>query len=364
MIWYKKFLLLLTLITLITLYKSTYIIIFLILFSLEHLYFLSYVKKIFIKDKYIYIEPEYKQLDNLVDLWICYCKLSAFKRIYLLCKKPKINLLSIPLNIIIILLGIPIKVLQLINFLIKYSSLKEGISSLYFVEYNRIKNCKIENLKGKILLNNQIETFFRIIINSNNELLKDKIKMINCTLQLQDVINNIIIKNENKKTPINLIIPFRDNKKICHWHPGQFFEKNKIMWHFTSNLKNIDKMYQKELIWIPGLIKNGAENPATICTSQITHIIKDKTRPPIEINSNVLSAFKCINIEELGVTDITAKEYNNYLNDKKKIEIIFKEHGILNDKLINELIMGHFNEITLLDTTMLIQELNNFINNN
>lgn len=365
MIWYKKILILLIVTIIIKRYISIYIILFLILFSLEHLYFLSYVKKIFIKDRYICIEPEYKHLDNIVDLWIHYCKLCAFKRIYLLCKKTKISLLTILLAIIIISLGIPIKVLKVVNFLIEYGSLKEGIKLLYYTEYDLIKDCKIENLKGRILLNNQLETFFMHFLHAarnNKEIMKDLDKITYFFSKSQKVIFNDFTRNANKKLPVYWVTPYIGDRQVCRPHLGEHYEEARRTWYQVSNFAKINEAFQKKFLYLPELVTSHAKNPGTIFSSHYTKVIVNKNWEPKYVSAHILIGFKCMYSEELGNTDITIEDRINFLNSREELRTIFKEVGFQDDEFMNRMLLGHYKSIAPLDEETLKKEFLNYIN--
>jgi hypothetical protein len=125
--------------------------------------------------------------------------LQAFARIYILFSKPKLKLLNLLKTLVIFLLGIPYRYLKLVFFFSfkNKSNFEDGLKLLYYQQYYKLKDCKIEIYEGKILIN--CYTFVRFLKKSGIEnLSKDQILMY-CIAVQKEVIKFTKFEEENKK---------------------------------------------------------------------------------------------------------------------------------------------------------------------
>ena len=150
-----KFILLL--VNLLVLYKNPTALLIYYLFYVEHYYFIDYCFKI-IKNwnDYYCISLSYVDVSDLsiVEIWIEYCRSLAFSRLYLLMYKKKRKLYHMFFSLIIIILGIPFKIIKISYEIVKINKcFKESLIMLYVNNYYLNKNNKIEIFEGNIYLN-------------------------------------------------------------------------------------------------------------------------------------------------------------------------------------------------------------------
>jgi len=253
-------------------YKPIYLFVFSLILSWEYLFFINFLYLIWYNYKNYYkLEIKNCYIDNLnyVEIWIEYSKLQAFARIYILFSKPKLKLLNLLKTLVIFLLGIPYRYLKLVFFFSfkNKSNFEDGLKLLYYQQYYKLKDCKIEIYEGKILIN--CYTFVRFLKKSGIEnLSKDQILMY-CIAVQKEVIKFTKFEEENKKlVKMNLgIWNSQDGKKSnkSHFH----YHENDIVIHATSNINFQIEKSQRIDPPIPELIKPGAKNPGTIISTNI-----------------------------------------------------------------------------------------------
>lgn len=144
---------------LIVYHKPLYTLWFILVLFYEYLWFINFLINIRRNSTNYYI-IKIEKLDlsdkNIIEIWVEYCKLLAFKRLYLLLmKNKKVSALGVLKVFFFILFGIPIKFLNLCyHFLFKsQGGFKMGLESLYINLYYTLKECKIEILNKDIYLN-------------------------------------------------------------------------------------------------------------------------------------------------------------------------------------------------------------------
>ncbi len=108
------------------------------------------------RNEYYVIEMKEVSTDklNIFEIWVEYCKICAFTRVYLVLAKKKISLYNMLIGFLIIFFGIPIKILKLFYFfLVNDKSFREGLEVLFYKNFFLVKGRKIEILNNNVLLN-------------------------------------------------------------------------------------------------------------------------------------------------------------------------------------------------------------------
>ena len=253
-------------------YKPIYLVVFLLILSWEYLFFINFLYLIWRNYKdYFKLEIKNCSIDNLnyVEIWIEYLKLQAFSRIYILFSKPELKLLNLLKTLVIFLLAIPYRYLKLVFFFSfkNKSNFEDGLKLLYYQQYYKFKDCKIEIYEGKILIN--CYTFAGFLKKSGiDNLSKDQIFRY-CIEVKKEVLKFTKFEEENKKL-VKMGLgtwDFQDGKKINkpHFH---HLENDKVI-HATSNINFQIEKSQRIDLPISELIKPGAKNPGTIISTNI-----------------------------------------------------------------------------------------------
>lgn len=333
----------------------------------EYLWFVNFIINIYNNyTKYYIIEVEEIDISakNSFEIWIEYCKLQAFKRLYiLLMKNKKLNTLNVFKTFFIIIFSIPFKLLTLAYFfLVKKNNEKfrTNLNTLYVNSYNKLKYCKIEVLNKKIYLN--CFTVGKLCNNllKRNSLINEENFLYGIrALKTQ---SKEFEKFEIENIELNLISAKDKNNDLIYW-PHYGWKEGTTTLHGTSKLPSYLHVTQLNDVPIPDLVKFGAKNPATIITKDVTKVF----------TLNKLKFVKKQDLESIKYNHPElfkqSKEDYTYINYKHKIyeNILyefFKLEKNINSSLVNELRTNNYNFIlSYANEKDFIEEYNDFYKN-
>lgn len=263
---------------------------------------------------------------SLLDVWLEYCKLQAFKRLYIIFLKKNFSLKSVVSGLLIFFLGLPIRFLRLCyRLFMNPCSLRSSLESLYFENYHILKDCKIEILNKKIYLNcftvgKFFSKFSKCSISSA--------KLLEVSLELQMFLKECEKYESEVKgsTELELVRLVDKNGNFITSPHYSYFEKNNCF-HATNNLPSRINERPKILLstelnqWkqapINGMFSSESKNPGTIVSHNAWKIAgsgKSKFIP----NSNLLH----IRHANPDLFDLDPRSFEYFDEKKKTIQTI------------------------------------------
>ena len=270
---------------------------------------------------------------SIPEIWIEYSKLMAFKRIYSVLSKKKINLYVIIMSFCFFIFDIPKRFLDLAFYFIfkNKKSFREGLEILYYHSYYQLRYSKIEVLNREFTLN--CFTFNKLIVKIKHKNI-GKQEMFNLFWDLKEASKDFDRYELNNQQYVKMIsggIITEENVRIKV--PHFIYEENNSTIHSTSNIDIRLENSQSKCIPMPSFIKPGAKNPGTIISvkSKIYSVTGAyKIIPMYELN-----LIKFYNIE---IFDLSC-EYEKYIKEKQGIYIdILRSHlNNFDDVLVREL---------------------------
>lgn len=260
-------------------FKPLVFILFWSLFYFEYTWFLIYSSKLWYgRDDYCSISI--KELDvselNIIELWIEYCKICAFSRLYLLLSRKKIGFLGLILYVVILVIGLPYKLVKLFYFIFKCKGdLRDSLDQLYFRVYYTYRYNKIEVLEGRIYLN--CYSLLKLLIKSDVRHLSKK-----CQFEYLDVLRKKCYeislldrqRSSNVKFEMSKLI-LKENIEISQPHYTYLEKRGEGNYtiHPTSNLPSLENS-QKATLAMPSAVKHGSKLPATVLSFDVVGIEK------------------------------------------------------------------------------------------
>lgn len=245
---------------------------------MENLYFANYSYKFLTyRNQEIYhcLQFEYKEGNSLsiFEIWLNINNVMAFKRLYSLCLKKKTAPFSLLLCFIIIISGVPLKLIRILIFLCKRKgSLKDNFLEFFYIEYNSIMDKKIELINKKVYLNcsTRVDILYKIINFNKTKSPKEICKIYR---RLVETSFNAKWKNDKRVTEFNLgVLETEEGIKVKKQHWSHVSneklngEKIRLVTHATSLMPTILTDTQFSGIAIRNLIKSGSTDPGTILT--------------------------------------------------------------------------------------------------
>lgn len=352
-----------TIITILLLWFKVYIYIYVIflVFVWEYYYFCFYIHKLYINKTYCLIKIS--KLDfyesNILELWLEYCKICAFKKLYAILNKNKqISIKSLLKLLIIFILNIPYRLLMLYYKAItsKEEKFRDFLEVLLQKEIFMCQNLKIESIEKKIYLN--CHTFSELIMHLKKfgKIKNDK-ETIEKFKNLAKICQNFYEYETKKENCVRLkkaVLFYDERKEDKSSTFGHYtYQEKESCLHATSkkpleiyyrNETNVLNQVTKKIIQfadipVNSLIKPDASKPVTIITKNFYKLKFNefvyKWVPIQEIN-----AIKYNNLDMFTLND------DDYRYQKNKQEI-------LNDALCD--IIGEKNKD--LSESLLLKEL-------
>jgi hypothetical protein len=320
---------------------SFYSIVIVLLFVFEYFYLFFYLFNIY-KNYYNYYVIDVIEIDlsilSSLDIWIEYCKLLAFKRIYFLFMKKKIKIYNIFLMFIILILHIPVKFIKIFLFFIKSDkNFYDTLLLLYIHEFWLLKKLKIEVFDCKIHLNCfTVGKLSREILKRNPLLTqKDFLSAINDFKR--EVSNFNELDYETEKMDL-LFAKDKNNTIMFKPHFGYVQYNNTL--HSTSKIPVVLLHNQKVSSPMPSLIANHAKNPGTIVTTNvgsITRLERYKIIPRSEVVTIMYNNKNTFDLNDKELNIISNKEvaflniFNRYFIDNNIIGDAFFENMLINN---------------------------------
>ena len=319
--------------------KPIYSLIFIFFFS-ENIFFIIYVMKIY-ENYENYYKIEIKEINlwekNMIEIWIEYLRIQAFKKIYfMLSKKQKIKINEVLITFVIILLEMPIRFIKILYKLMSSKKKRKNLEILYTYEYWEIKNWKIEIFEKKIYLNCfTINKLIRKILNISQS--KQKTFNIIYDIKKTCLQYDAFEKKENKH--IEMVLgKIRHEGGIVSEH--FLIQENKTTIHATSNGAIILTKNQEKDIPISFLIKPGAREPASIITKNIELII-NKNKFIIVPKREI----EYIKYSHLKIFDLNTADWEYQSEKENNIKEMLKNEGIKDILLEKEIIGNCYTQI-------------------
>ena len=337
--------------------KPFYIISF--VFFLEYVWTLIYFTDIFRSlNSYYRIDVKEAFICEMgaFEIWFEYSKLMAFKRVYYVLSKKKINFLILFKSFCFFILGIPKRFLDLLFYFIykNKSNFRDGLDTLYYHSYYELRYAKIEVLNGEITLN--CNDLGKIVSKALNKYNSEKV--INLVLCLKDAskgFSTYELRNSEyiKMISGGIITKEGTNLKIPHY----LYEERGHIVHATSNASiSLDKSQFRD-ISMGSLIKKGSSNPGTIFS-------KDGKISFLTSGSKLIPTFEmsALKFNHLEIFDLTSERYK-YIYNKDLIyrNILLSHLGCVDDILARELVANYYTvalECATLET--ILDEINNY----
>lgn len=329
--------------------KPFYIVVFFIMFSAEPLFFIHDVFFL-LKNKKKYCRIEIEEINisssSIILIWLEYCRISAFLKLYtLLSKKRKISASSLLKTFFIIIFSIPYRFLN-VTFVVFYKNkedFKSGIAYLYYSFFYLAKDKKIEVINEEIFLNCYTigKLFKKIDISRMSEE-----QIINFIIDLKTITREFQFYEKSNSELVKLVksITYGKNDKIIQAGHYTYCEKYNTI-HATSNIQNFLLLNNQKIdIPLRSLIKPGADNPGTIVTRENAKIRFDhntfKWIPQYELNY--------IKYNNLELFNLPYERWS-YIDNQHKIlvEVLEKNNISLSEDaklLIDELSAGLYTE--------------------
>lgn len=261
-------------------YKPLYFLRFLFLFCFEYLFFIKYIYDIYIYyNDYISIKIDLISMDrySTLEIWIEYCRLNAFNRLYIILSREKTSKGRLFIALVFYFLGIPFRFLKISYFFIieNKESFRRGIIFLYYKLYFILKELRIEVLSGKIYLN--CFTLGKLLRYTNLHKTETE-KAFKLLMELKKISEDFA-NHESKLGYIEfnrMSIETKEGNKIwLHYGTGR---RNTV--HQTSFVPKILSESQIASNSFTSLIKEGSKNPGSIITIEPKIIkIDSKTKP-------------------------------------------------------------------------------------
>lgn len=273
-----------------------------------------------------------------------YCRIEAFKRLYFTFSHKKFNIINTIWALILLVLGIPFKILKLFYFFIfKQKTFLHGLKFLYFNSYSLIKECKIEILHGRIYLN--CFTICKLLNKLGAHHIPNE-KIHELLTDLQSAAKKFYAYESENRLVSELRLgqqTTHEGIKIPKFHYIHYENNNTI--HSTSKIP-IDLLpSQISSVAIEELVKPNAKNPGTVISTNIQHISYfDKS---IFVSTYPLETIKICHTNFFNINN----NIINYNYDKKctYYNIIHKHVYPLNsfENVLNELCTNCYNIVLL-----------------
>ena len=294
---------------------------------------------------------------NLVSIWFEYCKLIAFKRVYSILSRKRLNLYTLIKSFCFFILGIPKRFLDLfIYFLYNEKSFREGLEILYYHSYYEVKELKIEVLSGEITLNcNTVGKLMREIYSGHNELAV--IKAIMSLKDASEEFRTYELKNQQFVKVTGAGLKTKEGTIINN--PHYVYQENNYTMHATSNIEIKLDNSQFSDVAMGSFIKKGAQNPGTIISdgAKISFWTKNsKLIPMYEINA--------LKFNKIEIFDLNFDSYK-YIYDKNLIykQIMLSHLGYVNEKLAKELTANYYtNNLSIITREEILEEMDSIRN--
>ncbi len=282
----------------------------------------------------------------------------AFKRVYYVLSKKKINFRVLFKSFCFFILGIPKRFLDLlVYFLYKNKAgFREGLDVLYYHSYYQLRYAKIEVLNGEITLNcNDLTKLISKVLNKHNSE-----KVVNLILSLKDASSDFSkyeLENSEYVKMISGGIVTKEGTSVKM--PHYLHEEKGYILHASSNIDvNLDSSQFSD-VSMGSLIKKGAKNPGTIFSENAK--ISFLTRNHKLIPTFEMSALK---FNHLEIFDLSNERYK-YIYNKDLIykSIMLSYLGYVDNNLAKELLANYYtNALNCATLEDIINEINSHKN--
>lgn len=347
--------------------KPVYVLLFVLIFSLENILFLNLVFKLLkFKKKKLYesFKLESKDICSLstYESWYAISEINAYVNLYKILSKKKFSFFTIISSLAIVTLGIPVKMIRLFNQILKHKNLKISLNNIYTSNYELYKNNKIEVLEGKVYLNcynrkgiikvfkdqnlNISETFVKY--KEITEVFKKNMKDIDENNSLKSNISfklGTLITEEGYKVKRNHYTSIQNFK---FQRDGEYYYKCAL--HATSNMPSALTDTQLRGAAMYTLMMNNSKNPGNVFTHGNFTFKEVETTEKLVPKWQVLQSI--VSIECIEPKDINRLKQNELaiINKwEKRYEEIIGDYK--NKHIIDELTRGYFNTTLFHDAT-------------
>lgn len=327
--------------------KSFLFFVFWCLFYFEYIWFMVYSIKLWSKwDDYCCVYIKDVDLSDLstIEVWIEYCRISAFSRLYSLLSRKRMSFINLLLCFFIITFGLPYRLIKISYVLFMYNmNFKDSLRHFYISAYRLNQHKKIEVLRGHVTLN--CYTYLKFLNSINFKNLSKEMQFL-CIKDFRNLCLYNIKEDSERSKEIELVLSKIKTKEgiIIPPHYGKIVNSNFI--HVTSKKPNILES-QKFLPAMISAIKPGAKSPGSVLSTDINDcwkIGKSIYVPSSEFDSVVYDYADMYNIpksrcEYIRDKDIRIQELlHKYTNlSEKEVKILKEEirNGFYNEALIN-----------------------------
>ena len=253
-------------------FKPLYVFVFWSLFYFEYVMFLNYSWKLWV-ERFNYHNISLNDFNpsqcSLIEIWIEICRINAFSRLYLLLSKKKMSISNLFLCFLIILFGIPLKMLKISYILFKNNkNFVDSLTDLYYDLYYINVNKKIEVLNNEIYLN--CFTLSKLLIDSKMNNASQKI-MLNYLLNLKDYCKKYDAIDRKRSEIIYFTMSRLQTKEGWWVSPHPSFVIGDDVLNATSKKPFLEES-QIALPSILGLTNFDAKDPATILSKDFKRI--------------------------------------------------------------------------------------------
>lgn len=321
-------------------YKPLYLILIFTIFSYEHFLFINLVSSLLKAKKSerytcFNIAPlERTNLNSTYEVWLKINEIYAYRRLYSILVSKKLSMRSILFTAIVIFFGLPVKVYKIMKFLIQNNySLHESLSYFYNLNYETIKNKKIEIIYKKIYLNPlaKADVVKKIVKLNPNKSPEEITKIYEKLVELNHDFINKDGEFNSKMAPFKLGFLTTEEGlkiKIPHWTNASFWKINGervfSAVHATSNAPQKLSNTQLQSIAMQELLKSDSRKPCSIITNG------DFVFKPIDSEQKVIKSWQLdYTLYSVYKGDFSS-EYVNEFNDRDSLIM-----SILGPKALN-----------------------------
>lgn len=262
--------------------KPLYSLLVFIVFSHEYFIFINYVFSLYkakrsTKYKLYTIKEGDFACFNSYDLWVKISEVMAFKRFYTLIMKKQFTFTMILWVLFIIIFNLPIKVFNILKFLIlNGTSLNSGLKLFYYSICIDVRDRRVEVLDKNVYLNGSTRNDIIALIKrcNPNRSLENYVNIYHDLVKANNAFsikNSIIRKNTSLFRLGTLITEEGVKVKVPHWTNTSYWEVNGdsvySAIHATSNIGTPLTLTQTKGIAMLELIKASSKASGSIMTT-------------------------------------------------------------------------------------------------
>ena len=330
---------------------------------MEYLYFLNYIFAIVKYRKNVsYHSFKINEIPNNLssfEVWIKICELNAFKKIYTIALKKKLNPKSFIIVSIIIVLGVPLRLIKICSFILKRkNSLKDSLIEYFYFEFASVKGRKIEIVNNKVYVNcsTRVDILRKLISMYPHKTHQELAFFYKGLIEVNQKFANSYQKIATLQVPFHLARLKTEEGfmiKKNHWSNQTDHsirgESQRSVIHATSNVPEALSKSQISSIFMSDLKQPGSKNPGSIITSGDFKIDRISETPKYVWKWQLENVY-------YDVYGLDHKSIYNSLFENKKAAI--DEYlNVKNTQLCKQILSGSYEQVLNLDRSAGVNEI-------